>query len=522
VVARSEGSRTAAKVGAPRYLANVAAQAAGRFAFMLSTALVWVLCARRLGAELFGEFGYIMAYAAVVAALAEAGTTAVLARDLAARRDDPSASAYLGNFILARVALGAAAAAGAAVIALLLQRDDTLILLVASAVAPIAAARFFDPVFQVFDRPWRAAPVAIAASTVSLVGSILALALFEHPILPLIIVYGLSGLAYVMLALWMSRDVVVPSFVLDPGLLRAIFALSLPLGVGGITTAVNARIGTFVLEHDQIPAGVAEFVAAGKLGELSALVAVTLCSPLLPILVRSAMWPGVMRQTAASIFEILPAIVFPAAILAWDLVPSLIVMIYGPGYPGAGEVAQILVCQFALLPFSMVASGILLAKGVVRLSYWNGAIAALVNLLLNLLLVPSIGARGSAIAAVSAELSMLIVAGWFVHRTVGNVIVLRSWGKIAIFCAAMVGVVGHPLVENAWANDLVAAVLYVGLAWLGGVISPKRLAAVFSSPAEPGAAPAGRPHPADLGSAGPGAPRHDARSPATAESTPLS
>ncbi|MBV8652390.1 MAG: polysaccharide biosynthesis C-terminal domain-containing protein [Alphaproteobacteria bacterium] len=479
MVERAVPRDAAARTGGARYFANVAAQAAGRFAFMLSTALVWVLCARWLGASVFGEFAYVMAYVGVVGAFAEAGTTWVLARDLAARRDDPSAAAYLGNFILARVALGAVAAAGAGAIQLLLGRDDTLILLVASAAAPIGAARFFDPVFQVFDRPWRAAPVAIAASAVSLAGSILVLVLFAHPILPLIIVYALSGTVYVMLALWMTRDVLVPRFALDIPLLRATFALSLPIGVGSIVAAVNSRIGTFVLEHTQSSAAVAELVAAGKLLELSSIVAVTLCTPLLPMLVRSIGRPGGLSQAAERLFELLAAVTFPSAILAWHLAPSLITLIYGQNYSAAGAVARILVLQLPLLPFALVTSGVLLAKGIVRPAYWNGALAALINLLLNLLLVPSLTARGSAIAAVSAELSMVTVSFWFIFRSLGNVIVLRHWCKIAALCAVMIGIIEHPLIGIVGADDVLAAVVYTGAAFASGVISRTRIAAVF-------------------------------------------
>jgi O-antigen/teichoic acid export membrane protein len=394
-------------------------------------------------------------------------------------------------------------------------------LLVGCAVAPLGAARFFDPVFQVFDRPWRAAPVAIVAGALSVFGSVLALALFTHPVLPLITVYGLSGAAYLMLGLWMSRDVLPPLFVLDIPLLRAIVALSLPIGVGGLATAVNARIGTFVLERLQSSAAVAELVTAGKPVELSAVAAVTLCTPLLPILVGSINRPGGLNRASARILELLAALIFPAAILAWHLAPSLITLVYGPGYSGAGETARILVLQLILIPFSLVTSGILLAKGVTRQAYWNGAVAALVNLALNLMLVPTMAARGSAIAAVSAELSMLAVASWFVYRTVGNVIVPRRWAKIALLCAVMIGLVAHPLVANAWANDLLAAALYAALALFGGAVSRVDLATLFGHTGDQPASPQEPSHATRHAGAEADTMRSDTRPAAIAEPTRL-
>lgn len=467
-----------------RYMSNVVAQGTARFAFMVSTMLVFVLCARHLGVEGFGTFSYYMAYVAVVGLLADAGTTAVLARELAARRNHPSVAGYFGNFILVRIALGIGAAAAAMLLSLLLMRGAAWTLIAASIVAPIGAARFFDPVFQIFDRPWRNTPIAIATSAIYLCGSIAVLVWAPEPVLPLLLVYGLSGSIYLVLALWMSRDLVIPRLAWNPGLGRAILAMTLPLAVATIFGAANGRIGILLLAELGSPRAVGSFSAAAKLVEVGSVVALTLSAPLLPIFVASAARPGQLRRTAQSVFETLATLAFPAVILLWQTAPWLLTHIYGSGYTAAEPIARILVWQLILVPFSLVGSAVMLAANSIRFAYWTGVAAVAVNVLLNACLIPVIGAQGTAVAAVAADAALSMVMFYFLLRDVGNPIVARTWVKIGIFNAVLFALLQHPLFEDAWINATSAILVYAGLALIGNVIPHRQLWMVFNPAAE--------------------------------------
>src|SRR5262249_27106105 len=141
---------------------------------------------------------------------------------------------------------------------------------------------------------------------------------------------------------------------------------------------------------------------------------------LLPILVGAGTRPDGLRRTARRIFTLLLACGLPSVLLLRHFAPLALALAFGPAFHEAEPVARILFWQLALVPLSLVASAIMLAAGKIRFASWSGALAVTVNLGISLWLVPSMGAGGSAVAAVAAELAMLGVALFFMFRELGT------------------------------------------------------------------------------------------------------
>jgi O-antigen/teichoic acid export membrane protein len=467
---------------ATRYLANVAAQSTARAASLATTMLVFALAARRLGPAGFGEFSYIMAYAALLGVFAEAGTTAILARELALRRGSPQLAAFFGTFLLLRLGLGIAVAALGVAFLLAAGVTDRM-LLTASLVAPVAAARFFEPVFQVFDEPWRSAPVALVAGTLYLAGSAGALAGAESPLPWVVVSWGAAGLLYLVLALRACRDLVPLRLAWDGVIARGTFALALPLALATILAVVNSRVGLLLLARLGTPEAVGQLGAAAKLVELGTIVATTLSTPLLPILVSARARPDGLRGTAQRIFVIILVCGLPSVILLRHFAPFALTLAFGPAFREAESVARILFWQLALIPLSLIASAVMLAAGSIRFASWSGALAVAVNVGIGLWLVPSMGADGSAIAAALAELTLLCVALFFMFRELGPALAPVPTAKIAALNLGFALLFDHPLFASDAVNAAAALLLYGGLIFLAGVVSPAELRALLTSPA---------------------------------------
>ena len=470
---------------APRYFSNLGAQAAARVLMLLSTVVVMIACARHLGVDAFGEFAYAMAFMALVGVIADAGTTAVLACELPRHKSEHAARAYLGNFLLVRIGLGAAASLIGTGGALLLSAHDHVTLLIAALAAPFGTARFFDPLFQVFEQPWRAIPVALGTSILYLGGSLAALFLLPSPITGLIVVYGLSGLAHILLGLRNSHDLVRPELRPDRNLLRAIAALAVPIGISTIFSAANGRIGTILLAELDSATSVGNFTAAAKLVELGAMVAMTLWAPLLPILATAARAPNGLRTAARSLFETIGVLGLPAVIVLWFIAPWLLHLLFGAAYGGAAEIAAILVWQLMLLPFTLIGSAVLLSAGSLRVSYWLGIVATALNGAINVALIPSLGPLATAIGAVAAEAAILIIIAAVIRRHVGKILFLTAWGKIAILNIGLYLLLANPLLPNALLNGAVALVVYALLAQIGGLVPHQHLRAILMRTSSP-------------------------------------
>jgi O-antigen/teichoic acid export membrane protein len=97
------------------------------------------------------------------------------------------------------------------------------------------------------------------------------------------------------------------------------------------------------------------------------------------------------------------------------LAPGIIDFVFGAPYAPAAPVLRILIVSIPLLLLRSVAQATLLAAGRQDRVLHATAIAALVTVALNLLLIPPLGMTGAAITTVCAELARLAAAAVYSH-----------------------------------------------------------------------------------------------------------
>ncbi len=155
---------------------------------MGSTIVIFVVVARLEGAETFGQFSFVMAFANVFAILAQFGTNESIGKGLVAFGKD-DVGEFVGNVLLLRLALGVIAVTLAILVAFAFRAELVPILFIAALGAPFISARFFEAIYQVSSRPWYAVVGSIAYSTIYLGSSLLILIHVERPLLWLVVSY---------------------------------------------------------------------------------------------------------------------------------------------------------------------------------------------------------------------------------------------------------------------------------------------------------------------------------------------
>lgn len=88
------------------YTSSVSAQALARVAYVMSGTIVFVVLARVLGPTALGGYVYAINLITIAVAVADLGSTAILARDLVASAD--GRTVYLANFMSLRFLLAVA------------------------------------------------------------------------------------------------------------------------------------------------------------------------------------------------------------------------------------------------------------------------------------------------------------------------------------------------------------------------------------------------------------------------------
>lgn len=443
--------------------------------------LSFVLVARVLGSEVLGQYAFLIAFIVTAVTLADFGTTASFTRGIAQERDRDAAG-YLGNFLVIRAVLAVAILAVGVSVAMVIKPELRHPLLIACAVVPLAAARFFEPVYQVYGR----ARYAIHTSLV-LGASRLALA----AVLLLGLHVGLTGymygylaaqLIYTVFALGLVFHLVRPRFEIRRERLRSIAVLAAPIGVAEIFNALYARADVIMLSYLRSAHEVGIYNAAFALLDLAVVVAVTVTMPLVPLLTKKLLEDReATRAGCARIMEIAVIACAPGPILLAFVAEPLMVTIYGPEFAGSAPLLVIFGWLFLLTLCFMIGSAINLATGNVGHGYWSSAATAALNIALNFYLIPAYGAVGAAWATAASLLLKLAVSQYYVQVGLGNLYVPGRWLRIALAVALYNLALTHSVGDSIVVPVLVSSAGYVALTAAMGLLPLAQLRALYRS-----------------------------------------
>lgn len=119
------------------------------------------------------------------------------------------------------------------------------------------------------------------------------------------------------------------------------------------------------------------------------------------------------------------------------LAEALLLFLFGEEYRSATRPLQILLAAFGLIAVSRNYRIVLTAFNHERVSFWILLFAALVNIALNLLLIPSHGLAGAATATFVSENCVLVLFYGFVHFYVQHVPLGRYLIRLGLSGAVM-------------------------------------------------------------------------------------
>lgn len=463
---------------ARQFAVNVIAQGLARILSITANLALMVVVARTTGSAFFGQLSYVLAFSTIAVALAELGTTAVLARGLA--QHDDKRAAYLGNFLLMRLGLTLAVMAGAGVVAFLLPANVRAALLVVVAGLPVLATRFFEPVYQVYGKPWLSLRSNLAFGATQL---LLALAVWLKPGLSIAQISTgivIANLVYTAVAFSMMFSIVKPDMRPQDRLLRSILGVAAPLGVASIFTTVIIRADVMILAQLRGDAEAGLYSAAYRILDLAIFAAITVITPMIPILTGQI---KIDRQAAIShcrmAMQFAGVLTLPIAIVFPTVAPSLLAAVLGREFVAAAQPLNVLVCNFVLIVFSLLNSSINLANGQVVHAYWLAALACALNLALNFALIPVMGMMGAAYSTVASQLLMFGVTHYYVASRFGNLYAPTIWLRIAFACGILWACLQLTEGAGPWSSAMLSATIYVCLVAVLGLLPREIVDAVL-------------------------------------------
>jgi len=462
-----------------QYLRNVAAQGIGRAVSFGANFVSFVIIARIGGTELFGQYSYVLTFLGIFAAAADFGMCTVLGKDIAQVRK--SADVYWGNFLLLRAAINAAVVPIAIITAFYIRRDLFPVLMIGSLALPFIAARFFEPIFQVYGRPWHSTYSSLAYGLGYFILLAAAATLFAHSLIVFVIAFILANMTYAVAAFSMATRSLRPRFVIDRPTIKGIMKFIVPLGVSYLFIIVNGRIPILMLAAMQSDRAVAVFNAAYRFFDLSAMLGAALVVPFIPLFSGKAVAEQeTLKAMLVAIIEILAVFLVPVAIIVPVISPFIVTAFFGHAFAESAHVLNVIAWGCVVVFYSLFASAAAFALGLVNFSYWNTGCAALISVGLNYLLIPRYSYLGSAWTSLVCELFLVGVPLTVVMSRLGNIFCGRKWMQI-IGLNLAAAVFFHANLFSL--EPALKAVIIIGLyslaVWQLGLVSMRSFTSIF-------------------------------------------
>lgn len=459
---------------------------AGSVVFRLISLFVIVYLARYLGTAGFGKYSFVFAYLAFFNIITDLGLQQILVREMA--REPSTAPKLIGNAYIIRLLLTVFAVGLAIVIITLLPypSDTTLYIYIASlTLLFISFSDFYATIFQANLVMEYNVIAKLMFKFVS--AGLIFWIIFSHgTLLQVMVALVFSEGVKTLISYLFSRKFVKPSFTIDFGLWRHLFKECLPLALSSVVMMIYHRIDVIMLSMMAGDVSVGIYSAAYKLCESFPLISSALMMSLFPLMsIYFKESDERLTKVYGLAVKYVLIIMLPIAVGITFIADKVILLIYGAEFAPSALALQILVWAILFGSMNSIMLNLLVAINRQSLNAWTIGLGAVVNIILNFILIPIMGFAGAAITTVVTNALICVVCFYFVPKYLQIATVWKvAIGPIAA-CVAMGAVLFYfieipiyvliPLAAGVYGGMLICLKVFTGEDWeLGKKIMYKK------------------------------------------------
>lgn len=360
---------------------------------------VWI--ARYLGPGQFGLYNYALAFVSLFSAIATLGLDGIVVREIV--RDPSCKDEVLGTAFVLKLISGSGTLLLTIGAITLLNPDDNLTRWLVGVTAAGTIFQAFDTIDFWFRSQVQSKNTVYARNTAFVLVSLIKVVLIQvqAPLLAFAyvglieVVLGAVGLiiAYRMNKFFFNKWRV--SFLRAKKLLKD----SWPLILSGVMIMTYMRI-------DQIMLG--EMVGKQAVGIYSAAVRLTEAWYFVPAAIVSSVFPSIVEAKKINealyysrlqrLYSLMALLSYLVAVPATLLSDWLIQVLYGPEYSEAGSMLAILIWSSLFTSLGIARTCFLTTMNWTKLHFMTVSLGCIINVVLNLILIPIYEAMGAVIA----------------------------------------------------------------------------------------------------------------------------
>jgi O-antigen/teichoic acid export membrane protein len=169
--------------------------------------------------------------------------------------------------------------------------------------------------------------------------------------------------------------------------------------ISGLFYSINLRVDQLLLGNIAGDAAVGTYAAAARLSEVWYFVALAIAASGAPALLRARQASSELyKRRMQQAYDLMVGLSLPLAIVVSLTGDQIIKFLYGSQYAGAGAILSIHIWAGPFVYMGAILSKWLIAEDLVKFSMVRHGAGALINVVLNLILIPPFGGVGAAFA----------------------------------------------------------------------------------------------------------------------------
>lgn len=402
---------------------NTAARAAAEIVGKLAALVLFAVLAREVGETGLGAFVFAFAFLQIAIVPIDLGYDRYLVKRVATNRGD--AAGLLWNVVALKLTWALPVAAIAIPVLFATGADAQsreVVFALAGGMLLDSIARTVFSVFSAFERSELLAVSLVVQRVLSSGLGLVALAA-GHGVVTVAAAYTVGAAAGLVLGLVLLGRVIGR---LRPGVQRSgwreLTRNSRPFAVQDVFSVMLFKVDAVILSILATTAAVGRYGAAYRLFESTMFVSISMSGAFSP------MYTYLGPQTQPSIravfqrsVKLAAAILMPVSVAFGVLAGPLVRAVFGPEFENAADLLRILSPSVVLLGVITLAASLFVSrqdpKAMVRVT----AVMALLNVVLNLALIPSMDDTGAAIAMTVTVAMYCVASLWMAARAAGGV-----------------------------------------------------------------------------------------------------
>jgi O-antigen/teichoic acid export membrane protein len=445
---------------------NTFAQTAARAGVLGLGVVTTVLLTRYLGVASYGDYVIVTVYVSLFAVLFDWGIPTMLARELP-RVEQPEK--LVGNALALRVAIAVPVSVVAGALAFGLYSDEgdaqarNGILLALPTILAIAVLSTLSPIFQVRMKMDRVAAAEILSQILGAIAVIILVAT-DRSFYELVLASVLTSVTYAVLVYAFARRLTKVSLSFDIPAWKRLFRAALPLGIAIAVGTIYFRADALILSLLKSSHDVGIYGVAYRFFEMTIPFPTFFLAPVFPLLSATAVSTAGLAEFSQLLqrsFDVLMVAAVLVVAVTLPLAPDMIRIVAGESFADSALPLRILMVGAALYFLASLFLFALIALDRQQRVLLISLVALVVNLALNLALIPSFSYTAAAVIATGTQLVIVVGAIYLVWRFTGFLPSLRVTVRAALAGTAVL--VALAFVPTPFAVSLIAGTILYAL-----------------------------------------------------------